>query len=241
MQKQRKGFWLFICSLIPGAGEMYMGFMKQGISIMLLFWSIVGIAGGFNLGFLVMFLPVIWFYSFFNVHNLKSLPEEEFYSIEDDYILHLDKILGSSVDFLPKYSKLLAVLMIIFGCAILWNNFMDILYWIFPSRLSYLISDILYQIPQFIVAVAIILAGYYMLTGKKKNIGHRNIEEEPQEHYWEPYQPYQQPSASQTSEEPADFLQENENSHDSAPQTASKAEAFDQNQPPLPSSLDSKQ
>ena len=38
MQKQKRGFWLFIFSLIPGAGEMYMGFKKQGISIMFLFW-----------------------------------------------------------------------------------------------------------------------------------------------------------------------------------------------------------
>mgnify|MGYP000143409302 FL=1 len=38
MQKQKRGFLLFISSLIPGAGEMYMGFFKQGISIMTLFW-----------------------------------------------------------------------------------------------------------------------------------------------------------------------------------------------------------
>lgn len=46
MQKQKKGFLLFISSLIPGAGEMYMGFFKQGISIMTLFWAIIAIAGG---------------------------------------------------------------------------------------------------------------------------------------------------------------------------------------------------
>ena len=40
MQKQKRGFWLFIFSLIPGAGEMYMGFKKQGISIMFLFWGV---------------------------------------------------------------------------------------------------------------------------------------------------------------------------------------------------------
>ena len=31
MKKQKHGFWVFIFSLIPGAGEMYMGFKKQGI------------------------------------------------------------------------------------------------------------------------------------------------------------------------------------------------------------------
>ena len=35
MTKQKKGLLLFLCSLVPGAGEMYMGFFKQGISIML--------------------------------------------------------------------------------------------------------------------------------------------------------------------------------------------------------------
>ena len=41
MQKQKRGFWLFIFSLIPGAGEMYMGFKKQGLSIMLMFWGVL--------------------------------------------------------------------------------------------------------------------------------------------------------------------------------------------------------
>ena len=61
MQKQKRGFLLFISSLIPGAGEMYMGFFKQGISIMTLFWAIIAIAGGLNISSLVIFLPVLWF------------------------------------------------------------------------------------------------------------------------------------------------------------------------------------
>lgn len=60
MKKQKHGFWVFIFSLIPGAGEMYMGFKKQGISIMLLFWG--AIATGFPLPALdgwPCFVPVI--------------------------------------------------------------------------------------------------------------------------------------------------------------------------------------
>ena len=41
MKKQKHGFWVFIFSLIPGAGEMYMGFKKTGtLVIMLLFWGV---------------------------------------------------------------------------------------------------------------------------------------------------------------------------------------------------------
>ncbi len=34
MIKKRNPFLLFLASLIPGAGEMYLGFFRQGLSIM---------------------------------------------------------------------------------------------------------------------------------------------------------------------------------------------------------------
>ena len=64
MQKQKRGFWLFIFSLIPGAGEMYMGFKKQGISIMFLFWGVFAIGACTGMDWLVFLIPIIWFYSF---------------------------------------------------------------------------------------------------------------------------------------------------------------------------------
>ncbi|MFR7396932.1 MAG: hypothetical protein ACLUTA_18255 [Blautia wexlerae] len=78
MQKQKRGFWLFIFSLIPGAGEMYMGFKKQGLSIMLMFWGVFAVGSCTGMDWLVFLIPIIWFYSFFNVHNrnLSSTEEE---------------------------------------------------------------------------------------------------------------------------------------------------------------------
>ena len=140
MQKQKKGFLLFISSLIPGAGEMYMGFFKQGISIMTLFWAIIAIAGGLNISSLVIFLPVLWFYSFFHVHNLKELPEEEFYAIEDNYILHLDRIFQNNIRLSQKHIKIAAILLIVFGVAgmvsvICSSGFYQIL-WLLLYRIS---------------------------------------------------------------------------------------------------------
>ena len=93
MTKQKHGFLLFLASLIPGAGEMYMGFRKQGVSIMLLFWGVLAFGSITGIGWLIFFLPILWLYSFFNVHNLKSLSEDDFYSVEDTYILHLDQFI----------------------------------------------------------------------------------------------------------------------------------------------------
>lgn len=192
MTKQKRGFWLFLFSLIPGAGEMYMGFKKQGLSIMLIFWSVIALASGTGMGWMIMFLPILWFYSFFNVHNLKCLSEEEFYSIEDSYVLHLDEFFGDTNELIQKYRTLIALLLIVFGLSILWNNFADILFWILPTRLAQMFRSISYQLPQIIIAIAIIIAGFYILTDKKNKLMNHS-EEENEEHYWEPYRPYQQP------------------------------------------------
>ena len=142
MQKQKRGFWLFIFSLIPGAGEMYMGFKKQGLSIMLLFWGVFAVGSFTGMDWLIFLIPIIWFYSFFNVHNLKSLSEEEFYSIEDSYVLHMDELTGDISSLLKHHRNLTAILLIFLGASILWNNLMDFLYMILPGYLADIILHV---------------------------------------------------------------------------------------------------
>ena len=170
MKKQKHGFWVFIFSLIPGAGEMYMGFKKQGISIMLLFWGAIALASITGLGWLAMFLPVIWFYSFFNVHNLKSLSEEEFYSVDDNYILHMDQFSGDMGKFLQKHRNVTAWILILFGICILWSRFTALLYLIIPDNLSHYAYEICNSLPQIAISIGIIAAGIYLLTQQKKKL-----------------------------------------------------------------------
>lgn len=190
MKKQKHGFWVFIFSLIPGAGEMYMGFKKQGLSIMLLFWGSIALASITGLGWLAMFLPVIWFYSFFNVHNLKSLSEEEFYSVEDNYILHMDQFSGDMGKFLQKHQSVVAWVLILFGICILWSRFTSLLYFIVPNNMADYVYNICNSLPQIVIAAGIIAAGIYLLTQQKKKLKQKT--ETKDEHYWEPYRPYQQ-------------------------------------------------
>lgn len=190
MKKQKHGFWVFIFSLIPGAGEMYMGFKKQGLSIMLLFWGSIALAFITGLGWLAMFLPVIWFYSFFNVHNLKSLSEEEFYSVEDNYILHMDQFSGDMGKFLQKHQSVVAWVLILFGICILWSRFTSLLYFIVPNNMADYVYNICNSLPQIVIAAGIIAAGIYLLTQQKKKL--KQETETKDEHYWEPYRPYQQ-------------------------------------------------
>ncbi len=196
MTKQKKGFWLFLSSLIPGAGEMYMGFRKQGISIMLLFWGTIAVSAGTGFSWFLMFLPIIWFYSFFNVHNLKSLAEEEFYSLEDNYVLHMEQFIGDADILIRKHRTIVAGLLIFFGASILWNNFTELLYWLLPLSVASFLSDVTYKLPQIVIAIVIIITGIYILSNKKSQLEEEYKKSDSEEHYWAPYRP----AGSQTAQ-----------------------------------------
>lgn len=174
MTVQKKGLWTFLFSLIPGAGELYMGFRKQGISIMAVFWGTIALATSLNMGFLLMVLPIIWFFSFFNVHNLKSLTEEEFYSLEDDFVIHIDAIIPDKQRFFRKYRTVIASVLILIGLSVIWNSMYGVLIYILPQFLV----DAMYTIgrlaPRILVAVVIIGIGIYMIVGKKLELEDHN-------------------------------------------------------------------
>lgn len=171
MNSQRNGFLVFLCSLIPGAGEMYLGFMKQGISIMAIFWGILFIAAGLNLEVVVFLLPIVWCYSFFHVHNLKKLPYDQFEAEEDKFLIpdtiQLPNIIGK------KSNTIIAGLLIFVGVAILWNTvFIDLIY-AFSSYTHFprwVVEDILYRMPQLVLAIALIIVGVVLIRGKYKEV-----------------------------------------------------------------------
>ena len=57
IRNKKNGFWTFCFSLLPGAGEMYLGFMKMGISLMAIFFALCGLSGILNIG--VIMLPAV--------------------------------------------------------------------------------------------------------------------------------------------------------------------------------------
>lgn len=178
MTNKKSRFWTFIFSMIPGAGEMYMGFFKHGISVMALFWLIVAIATFINLGALIFLLPIIWFYSFFYVHNLKNLPDEEFYAIEDDYIFPLKNTSYSNVGadvLLKKYKKPLAIVLIVIGASILWDNLIGFIGYLLPDYLYQAFWNLTYRVPQTVIGGLILVFGIYLIIGKKKELEQENV------------------------------------------------------------------
>lgn len=175
MTRKKSRFMTFLWSLIPGAGQMYLGFFKQGVSLMTAFFILLGVSGFLQLGFLTFLAPIVWFFSFFHANNLSALPDEEFYSMEDDYLIHPENLLRNKAA-VKKYKKVVAGCLIFFGASILWNNFSRLLFrYILPNlalsdAASNLIRYIADSIPQGVVAVAIIISGVMLIKGKYEEL-----------------------------------------------------------------------
>lgn len=174
MKMQKNKFWNFVLSCIPGAGHMYQGFMKMGVSIMAVFFGLIAVTAWLNIEFLIFILPVIWFYSFFDSMNRNSIPKEKFDLLEDNYIwgskLEFDFMKGRTVRLI------VATVLIIIGITLLINNATDILIYVLGNSVYYIIDSMIHYSYQIIAAIVIIVIGIRLIIGKKKEIEKENTE-----------------------------------------------------------------
>ena len=160
MKRKKNRFLTFLCSLVPGAGEMYMGFMKMGLSLLIIFMGIIVVAAFTNITELVFVAIVVWIYSFFHANNLAGMPDNDFQELEDKYML-------VSLEEQPlsrNLQKLIAGLLIFFGIILLGESFIRML----PDFLREYLSPILRYLPRMGVAVILILLGIKLIQGKKE-------------------------------------------------------------------------
>ncbi|MCR5556172.1 MAG: hypothetical protein K6F75_01250 [Butyrivibrio sp.] len=170
-QKRKNNFFTFIFSLLPGAAEMYMGFMKNGFSLMVLFFlSFVPMVFFSTLEFLGALGVILWFFGFFHARNYASMTDAEFESLEDMYIweeygeFKEVKIANTTV------KKAVAVVLILLGVGQLWNYFSSLIYGLIPENLWDTIYPVVREIPQLVMAVLFIAVGVFMIKGKKKEL-----------------------------------------------------------------------
>ena len=170
MTHKNNSLWRFIFSLIPGAGEMYMGFLKAGTSLMALFIFIIFAASFLRFGELVVIDIIVWFYSFFHVHNLAALSDEEFYAIEDDYLFSLGNLSAQGKDFSQNNRKILAAVLIIMGAFMTWRGTLYLLNEFLPWSIYSYILDLTDYLPRIMMGIAIIALGITMIRGKKEEL-----------------------------------------------------------------------
>ncbi len=171
MRQKRGKFTTFLCSLIPGAAEMYMGFMKKGISMMAIFILCIVVPSllrGSDV--FILFAVLAWFYSFFHARNLAASTEEEFHALTDDYVWS-SFIEGKEIKITnPSLRKWGAIVLIVYGVIQLWHTVSRWIYYLIPDELWDVASMFVDEIPQVLVALVIIILGFKLIAGKKEEL-----------------------------------------------------------------------
>lgn len=170
-RKKRNSVFTFIFSWIPGAAEMYTGYMKTGLSLLSVF------AAGCLIPYLMhasdvwILLPmVLYIYSFFHARNIASLNDEELSRLDDHYIWDeftddRETVLSSGI--LRKWG---AVILIILGILALWNNFRTCAMDVLPDNIADRLYPVLDFIPSTVFAILIVIIGIILIRGRKKEL-----------------------------------------------------------------------
>ncbi|MDO4282956.1 MAG: hypothetical protein Q4D02_04890 [Clostridia bacterium] len=160
-------FFTFCFSFIPGAGQMYQGYMKRGGSILIvltLFCMLTVIISTPIMMFPIMALFAYSFFDTFNVRNRIGTDKE----VIDDYIWNNKDMIDLKSKFnMSKRHTFFGIILIIFGAYILLNSvIVDLAYSIPALRIfASLLSNYL---PPIVIAVICIYIGIKFISKKEE-------------------------------------------------------------------------
>ncbi|WP_346657635.1 hypothetical protein [Paenibacillus sp. YPG26] len=160
---RRSKFLATLLSVIPGAGQMYMGLQKRGLQLMVLFLGTFYIIDVIRLSLFLLLLPLIWFYSFFDGLQIVSRYGRE---------PLIDKPL---IVALGNHRRLLGTILLLLGMYyISMNMIVPCLAAHFPELwIEYRVNKYL---KPFIVSVVLIGGGLRLLTGSKRKVAKNHVE-----------------------------------------------------------------
>lgn len=168
--KKKSGFWTVLFSFLPGAGQMYQGYMKRGVSLMGLFCGVVLISALLNVAELSLVLPVVFCYAFFDSLNIHSYTFEDAQAHPDDF-LFFESESGLLQRLHRVQGKGLGIALVAVGCYLLLRNFYGMFMgwlWYYSEWAYRLLDNCLDRVPSLAVGLAIILLGLHLIRGGKK-------------------------------------------------------------------------
>ena len=115
----KNGILTFLFAFCPGAGQMYQGYMKRGLSLITMFC--VAFGAGTLLGVLYVAMPIVWMYSFFDTFNLRAQIGAGT-APQDDYLVHINWHDQRMEQFMLDSHKLLGWGLIALGALVAYQN-----------------------------------------------------------------------------------------------------------------------
>ncbi len=171
--KRKNGFLTFLCACCFGAGQMYLGMMKRGVSIMLAACLIFAVGGVLGISILLVLLPVVWFFAFFDTFNLRAMgvdamPPQERAAL-DRWLLPGGADLPALRAVLRRRHVLVGALCILAGAYYLFENVVLYLFhWVFNFPA---ISIALGRIPALAGGALVVALGVYLVVGGRPRRG----------------------------------------------------------------------
>ena len=161
--KKKNGFFTLVFACVPGAGQMYQGYMKRGLSLVSAFATAIWLASLIS-PFLI-FACVVYMYSFFDTFNLRAQIIEGA-APADDYLVHL----GADTQLrraLQSSHKLVGWALVAAGVYALYENFMGAVLSELWEHNLYWLARILQEIPTFALCFGLIAVGLWLVRGPK--------------------------------------------------------------------------
>jgi len=167
---KKNGFFTFIFSFIPGAGQMYQEYMKRGLSIMILSGIFLALAAMIGSPIFIIPILVICAYSFFDTYHIRNMTEEKIKEFKDEYIWN-ENTLGLSIDKskLNNNRKIIGYILIIVGIYVLFDSvFLRMAWQLEIEWLSILCAMLSRYTPTVAASLVAVFAGFKLITPKDK-------------------------------------------------------------------------
>lgn len=170
IRKTKSKFLTFVFSLMPGAGQMYQGLLKKGISIMGVFFGIIAFSVFLYVPVINFALPIVWFYAFFDAINRINYTVDELKAIEDSYVINFGiRNDGKIAEIMKKRHMVIGWVLIILAIyaliTVVFLNNDNFIYQIFGKVGSYYIYEVVSFIPKLIVPIICLLIGFKLIKG----------------------------------------------------------------------------
>ncbi len=160
---KKSGFLTFCFAFIPGAGQMYQGYMKRGLSLITFFCMGIFLSSIFPYAAAV--LPIIWMYSFFDTFNLNHTVQSDAFLLQNEWICTIK-------DSVAKKPTWIGGGLILLGLWILFDSFINPLLYHLAKTMgidSWYYTRLYEQIPTLALAVVIIYLGFRLAFGKNQH------------------------------------------------------------------------
>ena len=213
----KHGFWMFVTSCLSGCGQMYQGYMKRGISLLVLFFALLAVAGFFGIAPIAFFLPVVWAYAFFDSCTLRArIAAGE--PPEDAYLFGMSDMDSQQLHaLLRKRHSIIGWVLVFLGVYMLYDTLLDRIGWIWGW--DWLYNLLRYDVPRLVLTVLVILLGLWFIRGP------RTKREEDIPEFVPPARPGEETARSADPEPaPAEEPAQPEDSPETAPEASAPAE-----------------